>query len=417
MLTLLKWLLLSRENLKLRTFKRMNFKYTCKLAFSALCLALIFAKTNAQVAIGNTQFNGSESNNIVTAVPFLLITPDARSGAMGDAGVAVTGDVNAASINASKLAFLDRPYGFGLSYSPWLKSLVPDVSLAYLSGFYKIDERNTIGTSLRYFSLGSLQLTGNNSQDLGIANPNELAFDVSYARSFGQEFSLGTSLRYIYSNLAAGQVSASGQVRGGQAVAVDVSGLYKTSASLFGKEAILSAGAHISNIGTKMSYSDGGENFFLPTNLKLGGASTIIVDDYNTFTFALDFNKLLVPTQPIYDSNNNIVAGKDPNRSVPSGIFGSFSDAPGGLSEELKEVGISTGLEYWYNQQFAVRAGYNYQNPAKGDSRYFTLGLGLKYNVFNIDFSYLLANAQTSPLANTLRFGLLFNFGDKKIIK
>lgn len=417
MLTLLKWLLLSRENLKLRTFKRMNFKYTCKLAFSALCLALIFAKTNAQVAIGNTQFNGSESNNIVTAVPFLLITPDARSGAMGDAGVAITGDVNAASINASKLAFLDRPYGFGLSYSPWLKSLVPDVSLAYLSGFYKIDERNTIGTSLRYFSLGSLQLTGNNSQDLGIANPNELAFDVSYARSFGQEFSLGTSLRYIYSNLAAGQVSASGQVRGGQAVAVDVSGLYKTSASLFGKEAILSAGANISNIGTKMSYSDGGENFFLPTNLKLGGASTIIVDDYSTFTFALDFNKLLVPTQPIYDSKNNIVAGKDPNRSVPSGIFGSFSDAPGGLSEELKEVGISTGLEYWYNQQFAVRAGYNYQNPAKGDSRYFTLGLGLKYNVFNIDFSYLLANAQTSPLANTLRFGLLFNFGDKKIVK
>jgi len=395
----------------------MNFKYTCKLAFSALSLALIFGETNAQVAIGNTQFNGSESNNIVTSVPFLLITPDARAGAMGDAGVAVAGDVNSSSINASKLAFIDKPYGFAVSYSPWLKSLVPDINLAYLSGFYKLDERNTIGASLRYFSLGSIQLTDINQQDLGIANPNEVAFDVSYARSFGQEFSLGSSLRYIYSNLASVQLSSSGQVRGGKAVAVDVSGLYKTTTTMFGRQAILSAGANISNIGTKMSYSDGGESFFLPTNFKLGGASTLVVDDYSTFTFALDFNKLLVPTQPVYDINGQIVKGKDPNRSVPAGIFGSFSDAPGGFSEELKEVGISTGLEYWYNQQFALRAGYNYQSPAKGDSRYFTLGLGLKYNVFNIDFSYLLANAQTSPLANTLRFGLLFNFGDKKIVK
>ncbi|KQN34632.1 hypothetical protein ASE92_13675 [Pedobacter sp. Leaf41] len=395
----------------------MNFKYISKLAFSALSLALVFGKANAQVAIGTTQTNGSESNNIITAVPFLLITPDARSGAMGDAGVAVAGDVNSASINASKLAFIDKPYGFSVSYSPWLKSLVPDINLAYLSGFYKLDDRNTIGASLRYFSLGSIQLTDINQQDLGIANPNELAFDVSFARSFGEEFSLGSSVRYIYSNLASGQLSSSGQVRGGKAVAVDVSGLYKTATTMFGKQAVLSAGANISNIGTKMSYSDGGENFFLPTNFKLGGASTIVVDDYSTFTLALDFNKLLVPTQPVYDSNNNIISGRDPNRSVPAGIFGSFADAPGGFSEELREVGISTGLEYWYNQQFALRAGYNYQSPLKGDSRYFTLGLGLKYNVFNIDFSYLLANAQTSPLANTLRFGLLFNFGDKKIIR
>jgi hypothetical protein len=394
----------------------MNLKYICKLAFSALSFALVFGKTNAQVVAGNTLTSGSESNNIVTAVPFLLITPDARAGSMGDAGVAVAGDVNSASINAAKLAFLDKPYGFAVSYSPWLKSLVPDISLTYLSGFYKLDDRNTIGASLRYFSLGSIQLTDINQQELGIANPNELAFDVSFARNFGEDFSLGTTLRYIYSNLASGQF-ASGQVRGGNAIAVDVSGLYKTPVNLFGKQAVFSAGANISNIGTKMNYSDVGQGFFLPTNFKLGGASTIILDDYSTFTFALDFNKLLVPTQPIYDANNNIVSGKDPNRSVPAGIFGSFSDAPGGFSEELKEVGISTGVEYWYNQQFAIRAGYNHQSPMKGDSRYFTLGLGLKYNVFNIDFSYLLANAQTSPLANTLRFGLLFNFGDKKIVK
>ncbi|MCX2573939.1 type IX secretion system outer membrane channel protein PorV [Pedobacter sandarakinus] len=393
----------------------MNFKYIGKLAFSVISMALVFGKTNAQVTIGNTQTNGTESNNIVTAVPFLLITPDARAGAMGDAGVAVAGDVNSSSINPSKLAFLEKPYGFSVSYSPWLKNLVPDINLAYLSGFYKLDDRNTLGASLRYFSLGSIQLTDINQQDLGMANPNELAFDVTFARKFGEEFSLGTSLRYIYSNLASGQFT-SGQVHGGNAIAVDVSGLYKTGTTWFGKPTIVSAGANISNIGTKMSYSDGGENFFLPTNFKLGGASTVSVDEFSTLTLALDFNKLLVPTQPIYDGNNNIVSGQDPNRSVPAGIFGSFTDAPGGFSEELREVGISTGLEYWYNQQFALRAGYNYQSPMKGDSRYFTLGLGLKYNVFNIDFSYLLANAQTSPLANTLRFGLLFNFGEKRLL-
>jgi len=395
----------------------MNFKYICKLAFSALSAVLVFGKANAQVTIGNTQTNGSESNNIITAVPFLLITPDARAGAMGDAGVAILGDANSASINPAKLAFLEKPYGFSLSYSPWLKNLVPDINLAYVGGFYKLDDRNTIGASLRYFSLGQIQLTDINQQDLGIANPNELAFDVTFARNFGKEFSLGTSLRYIYSNLASGQFSSTGQVRAGSALGIDIAGLYKTPTTMFGKNAIISAGANISNIGTKMSYSDGGENYFLPTNFKLGGASTIEIDDFNTFTFALDFNKLLVPTQPIYDSNNNIVKGKDPNRSVPAGIFGSFSDAPGGFSEELKEVGISTGFEYWYNQQFAIRGGYNYQSPQKGDSRYFTLGAGLKYNVFNIDFAYLIANAQTSPLANTLRFSLLFNFGDKKVFR
>lgn len=392
----------------------MNFKYICKLAFSALLAVLVFGNSSAQVTIGNTQTNGSESNNIITAVPFLLITPDARAGAMGDAGVAITGDANSASINPAKLAFLEKPYGFALSYSPWLKSLVPDINLAYVSGFYKLDDRNTIGASLRYFSLGQIQLTDINQQDLGISNPNELAFDVTFARNFGKEFSLGSSLRYIYSNLASGQFSSTGQVRAGSALGIDIAGLYKTSTSMFGKNAIVSAGANISNIGTKMSYSDGGQNYFLPTNFKLGGASTIEIDDFNTFTVALDFNKLLVPTQPIYDLNNNIISGKNPNRSVPSAIFGSFGDAPGGFSEELKEVGISTGLEYWYNQQFAIRGGYNYQSPQKGDSRYFTLGAGLKYNVFNIDFSYLIANAQTSPLANTLRFSLLFNFGDKK---
>ncbi|RYG10672.1 MAG: type IX secretion system outer membrane channel protein PorV, partial [Chitinophagaceae bacterium] len=227
-------------------------------------------------------------------------------------------------------------------------------------------------------------------------------------------FSLGTTGRFIYSNLTSGQFSAGQQTKAGTAFAVDVSAFYKTPTVLFGKDAIVSAGANISNIGTKVSYVDVGGEQFLPTNMKIGGATTFIIDDYSQFTFALDFNKLLVPTQPIRNSNGDIVAGKDPDRSVPAGIFGSFSDAPGGFSEEIKEVSVGAGAEYWYNQQFALRAGYFYEAPQKGDRRYLTLGAGLKYNVFNIDFAYLVANAQKSPLANTLRFSLLFNFGDTR---
>lgn len=385
-----------------------------KTVLSIFSLMTVYTELFAQVVQPGTQTNGSGTNNIVTAVPFLLITPDARAGGMGEAGVAIQPDANTMAINPSKLAFLERDYGFSVSYSPWLKSLIPDVSLTYLSGYYKLDERNTIGTSLRFFSLGEIQLTDINQQDLGVYSPNELAFDVSFARKFGESFSLGTSARYIYSNLFSGQFSSGQQTQAGTAFAVDVSAYYKNPTVLFGKDAILSLGANISNIGTKMSYVDGGDSNFLPVNLKIGGASTFIIDDFNQFSFALDFNKLLVPTQPVYDSNGKISSGKDPNRSVPAGIFGSFSDAPEGFSEELKEVNIAAGMEYWYNQQFALRAGYFYESPKKGDRRYLTLGAGLKYNVFNIDFAYLIANAQKSPLANTLRFSLLFNFGQAK---
>lgn len=373
-----------------------------------------FNLLNAQVVQPGTQTNGSQSNNVSTAVPFLLITPDARSGAMGEAGVAVQPDANAMAFNPSRLAFLERSYGFSASYSPWLKTLVPDINLAYLSGYYKLNDFSTIGSSLRYFSLGQIQLTDDGQQDLGIYSPNEFAFDASYARRFGEDFSLATTFRFIYSNLTSGQFSPGQQSRPGKGYGVDVSAFYKKQTVLFGTDAIFSLGTNISNIGTKISYVDGGNKFFLPTNLKLGTASTFIIDDYNQFTFALDFNKLLVPTQPIRDASGKIIAGKDPDRSVPAGIFGSFSDAPGGFSEEVKEVSLAAGMEYWYNQQFALRAGYFYEAPEKGNRRYFTLGAGLKYNIFNIDFAYLLANPQKSPLANTLRFTLLFNFGADK---
>ena len=393
----------------------MNFSGLIKTVWAVLSLATVAAASFAQVVAPGTQANGSQVNSVVTGVPFLLITPDARAGGMGDAGVAVQPDANALSINPSKIAFLEKPYGFALSYSPWLKSLVPDINLAYLSGFYRVNNESTIGGSLRYFSLGEIQFVDINQNDQGVYNPNELALDFTYARRFGETFSLGTAVRYIYSNLTAGQSVAGQDASAGNAFAVDVSGYIKKPAQFLGTRAILSAGINISNIGTKISYLSSKENkSFLPTNLKIGGASTFVIDDYNQFTFALDFNKLLVPTQPVYDLEGNIIAGENPDRSVPSGIFGSFSDAPGGFSEELKELNIAAGMEYWYNQQFAFRAGYFYEHPDKGNRRYFTLGAGLKYNVFHIDFAYLLANTQKSPLANTLRFTLLFNFGESK---
>ncbi len=382
----------------------MNLKYYRGLLLAALSVFGLSVKGQQSSGSSSTQTNG-----IFPGVPFLLITPDARAGAMGEAGVAVLPDANTMSINPSKLAFLTKPYGVSLSYSPWLKNLVPDINLAYLSGFYQLDDRTTIGGSLRYFSLGEITLVDEFQTQQGTYNPNEFAVDATYARKFGDNFSLGTTARFIYSNLSSGLVNGS-QQKAGTAVAVDVSAFFKKPTVLFGKDAIVSAGLNLSNIGTKVSYAETAEKPFLPANMKLGGATTFILDDYNQFAIALDFNKLMVPTQPVRDANGLIIAGKDPDRSVPAGIIGSFADAPGGFKEELKEVAISTGVEYTYNQQFALRAGYFYESPEKGDRRYFTLGGGLKYNIFNIDFSYLLANEQRSPLANTLRFSLILNF-------
>lgn len=383
----------------------MNFK-----SYYLLITLLFFGIGNSFAQ--NTTTDGRQGNAITTAVPFLLITPDARSGSMGDVGVAISPDVNSTHWNPAKLAFMKDPYGFGLSYSPWLQKLVPDINLAYINGYYRLDDRNVIGGSLRYFSLGQIQLVDANQTQLGMYSPNELAVDGTFARSFGDNFSLGTALRFIYSNLSSGIVDGGQQTKPGMAVAADVSAYYKEEKQLFNTPATLAFGVNISNIGTKMSYSDGGQKYFLPTNMRLGGASTFHLDGFNDFTFSLDVNKLLVPTPPEYDASGRIVRGKDPNRSVPSGIFGSFSDAPGGFSEELQEISFSTGLEYWYNKQFAIRTGYFYENPNKGNRKYLTLGLGLKYNIVDIDFSYLIANQQVSPLANTLRFSLVFNFAD-----
>ncbi|MGI4727082.1 MAG: type IX secretion system outer membrane channel protein PorV [Janthinobacterium lividum] len=368
-----------------------------KSAF-VLTVSLCFNTFYADAQVSGTNTNGSSTSGaLLTAVPFLTISPDARSGALGDAGVALTNDKNANYWNPSKLAYIENGDQLSLSYSPWLRRLVPDINLAYLSYAHRLDDRNVIGLSLRYFNLGKIQLVDVNQQEQGTYTPNEFAIDASFARKFGENFSLGTSLRYIYSNLSNGSFSTGQQTKAGQAVAADVSLTYKNPTQLFGTDDLFALGVNISNIGSKISYTETGQKYFLPTNLRVGVANTWYLDTYNEITATLDANKLLVPTNP------------NSTASVPAGIFGSFTDA--GLSGELKEINFGGGLEYWYNHQFALRTGYFYENPNLGNRKYLTLGVGLRYDAFNLDFSYLVANEQQSALANTLRFTIGYSFG------
>jgi len=303
-----------------------------------------------------------------------------------------------------------------LAYTPWLRQLVPDISLAYLSYAHKVDDRNTIGASLKYFNYGTIQITDNQGTNQTTFNPNEFSLNASFARKFGDELSLGLTAGYIHSNLS-NQSFASGtsvQANAGNAIAAGVSLFYTKKLQEFGKDGVFSFGTNISNIGSKISYSAQGPKYFLPANLKIGAADMVNLNDYNQLTFTLDFNKLLVPTPPITDSNGNIIKGQSDNVSVPAGIFSSFSDAPGGFHEELQEITISPGIEYWYNQLFSLRAGYYYQNPNKGNEQYLTMGVGFKYDGFQFDFSYIAASQQNSPIANTIRFTLTANFGGEK---
>jgi hypothetical protein len=392
-----------------------------------LVLSFLFlnspAMIHAQVGgAGSPTTDGRAGTRMIDAgVPFLLIAPDARSGSMGDAGVALSPDANAIHWNPSKLAFLGERSGLSVSYDPWLQKLVPDISLSYLSGYKKLNERSAIGGSIRFFSLGQIQLTDINRNDLGIYSPSEFAVDGTFARRYGDNFSLGTTLRFIYSNLPNGQFATGQDTKAGTALAADASAYYRKPSTILGKEGVWAAGLNISNIGNKISYVENGRKVFLPTNLKLGGAATIDIDGMSRFTFALDLNKLLVPSPPVYGINQKnelyIVSGRDPSGlSVPAAIFSSFADAPGGLSEELQEISYSTGVEYLYNDQLAFRSGYFYECPSKGGRRYFTLGAGFRYSQANIDFAYTIASQENSPLANTLRFSLAFNFKPKSTV-
>lgn len=357
----------------------------------------------------NAQSQAGTINVVTSAVPFLRISPDARSGGMGDVGIATLPDANSAFWNLAKTPFNTNKGGVAVTYTPWLKDLgLNDVYLASLSGFYKIDELQAISSSLRYFSLGNIQFTDNSGNDLSTFRPREFAFDVGYSRKLSDKLGLGIALRYINSNLASGTINGV-SYKAGSSVAGDIS-LFHTGAAEDGSG--LNYGLTLSNLGAKISYtSDATQKDYIPANLGLGVAYTKVFDENSKITFGLDIHKLLVPTPPLVGDSAGLVAYR--NKGVVSSWFSSFGDAPGGVSEEIKEIQASLGAEFWYMNQFALRAGYFYENPLKGNRKYFTLGAGLKYNTFGLNFSYLLPSGNgvnRNPLSNTLRFSLVFDF-------
>lgn len=354
------------------------------------------------------------TNTVVSAVPFLRIISDARSGAMGDAGIAVSADPNAMHFNASKLVFSDQSLGLAATYTPWLRSIgLNDVYLAYLTGFKKISDLQTVGFGLRYFSLGSIQFTDPNGTPLNTGRPNEFELSGAYARKLSEKLSAAVTGKFIYSNLAAGNIVNGEVIEPGIAGAADFSMTYKTPIKVSKGESDLTIGLAITNIGSKITYTNSLFRDFLPANFGLGGAWTFNFDTHNSLTFTTDINKMLVPTPcQGLDCDPDGDGRADYKDISPVGaIFSSWADAPEGLSEEIKEFTYSVGTEYWYDKQFAVRAGYFSEHRQKGNRKFFTVGLGLKYNLFGLNFSYLVpTTSRRNPLDNTLRFSMLFNF-------
>lgn len=372
--------------------------------------ALIVFVAESAVAQGTL----SGANTITTAVPFLSITPDSRAGAMGDAGVASSADVNSQHWNPAKYVFMESDMGVGLSYSPWLRNLVDDINLAYLSAYKKIDDVQALSASLRYFSLGDIVFTSDQGEFMGQQSPNEFAIDFGYSRLLSESFSGAVALRYIRSDLTGGQLVNGVETSAGNSFAADVAFYYNKEFRKRRKDNAFMAGINIQNIGTKVSYTNGEVKDFIPTTLKLGTSYYTELDNYNSFTFSLELDKLLVPTPPAdsteYGSGDVIWSGGvNSDIGVIEGIFKSFYDAPGGFKEEMQEIMWSFGVEYWYNKQFALRAGYFHENEFKGNRKYITAGAGLKMNVFALDFSYLIPTENNNPLENTLRFSLLFD--------
>ncbi|WP_111670628.1 type IX secretion system outer membrane channel protein PorV [Algoriphagus litoralis] len=387
---------------------------------------IVFALSGSSTFAQNSVIiSGQDPNRrvITTAVPFLNFAPDSRHSGMGDVGVATTPDANSAHWNAGKLAFIKEDLGFSLSYSPWLGKLVNDMSLSYLTGFKKIDENSAFAFDLRYFNMGDIQLTDGFGNPLGEFNPRDIAIGGTYSRKLSQNLGLGISARFIHSNLSGNISSAGGsEARAGISVGTDIGLYYRKPIFVGAKDGTWSWGMAITNIGPKITYNSAEDLDYIPTNFRIGTAYAINFDPLNSLTFALDFNKLMVPTPPIYktnedgslatDENGNLIIepgnGKDPNRALISGMFGSFADAPDGFSEEMSEFTISFGVEYQYAEKFALRTGYFYENPEKGGRRYFTMGLGFDIKKIGFDFSYLVPQVQNHPLAETLRFSLLY---------
>ncbi len=361
---------------------------------------------------GLTILNAQDKNNtIITAVPALTIAPDARAGGMGDVGAATAPDVNSQYWNPAKYVFMESQGGFSLSYTPWLRKLVSDIDLAYLAGYYRFSELSAVSSSLRYFSLGDITLMDQLGVPQGSAHPNELMFDVAYSQKLSENFSASAALRLIYSDLNNGMnLSGGTEMYPGVAVAADVASYYRLPIAVATGNSNLGIGLNISNIGSKISYDEFVTSNFIPTNLRLGLSYDYPIDEYQKITVSADANKLLVPTPDKTTDFNNM--------SPLAGIFRSFNDAPGGMTEELQEIFWSVGAEYAYNNQFFVRGGYYYEHQYKGNRKYFTAGAGFKLNIFQLDAGYVISTSQTNPLDQTLRVSLSFDmFGLTNLLK
>lgn len=389
-------------------------------------LILFASATSGSKIIAQNQTNSQRV--ISTAVPFLNITPSARSSGLGNASIAASPDANSMYFNASNLAFASYDFEVAMSYTSWLRSLgVNDIFLAYLSGYKRINKLQTLGFGLRYFSVGQMQYTDNQGNPLQTVRPHELALDIAYARQLGKHIAMGATVRYILSSLGNGDNNKGITMRPAHAFAVDLSLSYHKTIKIAQREAIIRAGLSISNIGSKINYTSNGEADYLPANFGTGGSLQFYIDSRNSITFLFDINKLLVPTpvdpyiedetgqiirNPEYDANADDVPDYK-QQAVPASIFNSIADAPGGAQEELNEMMFSMGLEYWYNQQFALRCGYFAEHATKGNRQFFTVGVGVNYKIVHFNFSYLVPTnaSQTNPLDNTLRFSLLFKIG------
>ena len=401
------------------------------LIFVMLLSVSIFAQNSS------INQNSLQLNAITTAMPFLSINPDSRSGGLGDAGTALSPNANSIYWNTAGISFSKNKMEIGGSIVPWLRQLTNDINLYYIAGYRKFNDRNALTFAFRQFTLGEITYTNDQGTILRPDKPSEQEAVIGYALRLSDKFSLGVNGKFAYSNLTGGMIVAGAQTQAGIAGAADISFMYQnTDVNLGGKEGELRLGATMNNIGNKISYSSLASSDFLPMNMKLGGSYLMKMDNYNSMTFTLDLQKLLVPTPPIY-YQGNMIAGKSNNVGVISGLLQSFSDAPGQivydatnkpilvdgkakivkgsrLKEELSEITISGGLEYNYNKVLAVRGGYFHESSNKGGRQFFTFGVGLKYNIMQIDMSYIAALSRNSPLANTLRFSLLFTINSNQ---
>lgn len=369
-----------------------------KLRVLLLLITGISLSALAQNPNGTLIGQDSTNRTITTAVPFLSITPDARAAGMGDVGVATSADANSAYWNAAKLVYVENSYGGSASFTPWLGKIINDMYVFYLSGFYKINREQAVAVSMKYFDLGDIQFNQGPSiaDQLGRYNPREYAFDVTYSRLLTENFSLGGAIRYIHSNLTGSGIVGTADSKPGNSLAVDL-GVFYTK-PMISQNSVLSLGGTITNLGSKLSYSDASAKDFIPTNLRLGGAFKKDLDPFNSLTFAVDVNKLMVPSP------------RPGSKSEPllNGIFSSFSDARGGFKEEIREFMMSMGMEYWYRQTFSGRVGYFLESKDKGNRKYMTAGLGFRKSRFGLDVAYLVpTNKRENALAETLRFTLM----------